>query len=73
MATPQSVAITFDSFALNAPFSVYYYGSPESSNATATSFSTINPDNAPFYLLSLLDYNGGGAIDVYISYQIIKL
>jgi hypothetical protein len=72
-ASPQSTAIVFDSFAYNAPMDLWYYGSPESSNATATSFSMINPDNAPFYLLSKLDYNGGGAIDVYITYQIIKL
>lgn len=71
----QSQSIMFDSFAYNAPFSLYYYGSPVANNGFAgvPSVSTVDWDNAPLKILSKLDYNGGGSIDVYITYQVVKL
>lgn len=73
IAAMQSQAIMFDSFALNAPLNLYYYGSPSASNSSIATVSSVTWDNAPLYILSKLDYNGGSSIDVYITYQVVKL
>ena len=69
----QSQAIMFDSFALNVPLNLYYYGSPSASSSSIVTASTTSWDNAPLYITAKQDYNGGGAIDVYITYQVVKL
>ena len=69
----QTQAIMIDSFAYNVPMSVYYYASPSASDSTIATVSVTNWDNAPLYITAKADYNGGGAIDVYITYQVVKL